>query len=185
MVKKTEEKQPEAAEVGNVDQIRDIIFGSQMRDYEQRFVRLEERVLNEADALRSETNNRLDALETYIKQEVSSLADGISAERGEREDDTRHLTSELSKHAGDADKRLSQLQDKLNQGQGDTREALLEQSKILLAEIQNVRTSLIEQMGKNNATLEDNKTDRKALADMFNEVAMRLNGDFNIPEGKK
>ncbi|HID35882.1 MAG TPA: hypothetical protein EYP39_00670, partial [Ghiorsea sp.] len=67
MVKKTEEKQPETAEVGNVDQIRDIIFGSQMRDYEQRFVRLEERVLNEADALRSETNNRLDALETYIK----------------------------------------------------------------------------------------------------------------------
>ncbi len=185
MAKKTETKQPEASEIGNVDQIRDIIFGSQMRDYEQRFVRLEERVLNESDALRSETNNRLDALETYIKQEVSSLADSISTERGEREDDTQHLTSELSKHAADTDKKLSQLQDKLNQSQGDARESLLEQSKTLLAEIQSVRTSLIEQMDKNNAALEDNKTDRKALADMFSEVAMRLNGDFNIQEGKK
>jgi DNA repair exonuclease SbcCD ATPase subunit len=184
MVKKTEATQPENMETGNVDQIRDILFGAQMRDYEQRFSRLEERVLNESDALRSETNNRLDALEDYIKQEVSSLVDQISNERGEREDDTRHLTDELNKNIESIDKKISQVQDKLTQGQGESREALLEQSKSLLAEIQSVRTSLTEQLNKNTDKLEHNKTDRKALADMFSEVAMRLNGEFNLPEGK-
>ncbi len=32
---------------GNVDKIRDILFGSQMRDYETRFARLEESLLRE------------------------------------------------------------------------------------------------------------------------------------------
>ena len=184
MVKKTEATQPENMEAGNVDQIRDIIFGSQMRDYEQRFARLEERVLNEADSLRGETNNRLDALESYIKQEVNSLVDQIANERGEREDDTRHLSNELGKNSTAVEKKIAQVQDKLAQGQGESRDALLEQSKTLLAEIQSVRTSLTEQLNKNTDKLEDNKTDRKALADMFSEVAMRLTGDFKLPEGK-
>ena len=185
MVKKAEKTQVEASEAGNVDQIRDIIFGSQMRDYEQRFSRLEERVLNESESLRSETNNRLDALEDYIKQEVNSLVDQIANERGEREDDTRHLTSELSKTATDTDKKLSQVQEKLTQSSGDSREALLEQSKTLIKEIQAVRTSLTDQVNKSTDELADSKTDRKGLADMFSELALRLNGEFNLPEGKK
>jgi len=32
---------------GNVDKIRDILFGSQMRDYESRFARLEETLIKE------------------------------------------------------------------------------------------------------------------------------------------
>ncbi len=185
MSKKAEVDQAQAAEVGNVDQIRDIIFGSQMRDYEQRFARLEERVLNEADSLRNETNHRLEALEEYIKQEVSSLVDQVANERGEREEDTRHLTGELSKNANETDKKISQVQEKLTQNSGDSRDALLEQSKTLLAEIQNVRTTLNEQMNKSTDELADSKTDRRALADMFSEVALRLNGEFKLPEGKK
>ena len=35
---------------GSVDKIRDILFGAQMRDYDRRFTRLEERLLKEATA---------------------------------------------------------------------------------------------------------------------------------------
>ncbi len=185
MSKKIEDSKIESAESGNVDQIRDIIFGSQMRDYEQRFVRLEERVLNETNSLRSETSHRLDALESYIKQEVDSLIDQLSIERGEREEDTRHLTDELSKNATAADKKSSHIQDKLTQHQATTRDALLDQSKSLLAEIQSVRNGLTDSLNKNTDKLQSDKTDRKALADMFSEVAMRLNNDFKLPEGNK
>ena len=37
----------EAASAGNVDKIRDILFGGQMRDYERRFQELEDRLLEE------------------------------------------------------------------------------------------------------------------------------------------
>jgi len=54
--KENETNHQESMEAGNVDQIRDIIFGAQMRDYEKRFIRLEERLLSESDSLRGETN---------------------------------------------------------------------------------------------------------------------------------
>lgn len=185
MSKEKSTNNQESIEAGNVDQIRDIIFGSQMRDYEKRFIRLEERLLSESDSLRGETNSRIDALESYIKQEVSSLSDMISVERGEREDDTRHLSNELSKQSQEQDKKLGQLQQSSTQAQADLRDALLEQSKSLLTEIQNVRNTLSASLDKSTDELRDDKADRRALADMFSEFAMRLNGDFNLPEGKK
>ena len=39
---------------GNVDKIRDILFGSQMRDYDKKFARIEERLLKETADLREE-----------------------------------------------------------------------------------------------------------------------------------
>ena len=59
------------AEAGpdNVEKIRDIIFGGQMRDYDRRFSRLEERVLKETSDLRSEITRRLQELEDFAKQE--------------------------------------------------------------------------------------------------------------------
>jgi len=169
---------------GNIDQIRDIIFGAQMRDYEKRFARLEEKMLGEAATLRGETSSRLDALELYIKQEVGGLLDQLSQERGEREDDTRHLSDELSKKSQEADKKNGQLQQNLNQGKSELREALLEQSKSLLHEIQTVRDTLSTSLNRSNEELRDDKADRRALADMFSEVAMRLNGEFTISGGE-
>ncbi len=175
----------EALDSGNVDQIRDIIFGSQMRDYEKRFARLEERVLNESENLRSETGNRLDALESYLKQEISELSDKLATERGEREDDTLHLTSELDKTAAAADKKRTQMHDKLSKGLSDQREALLEQSKTLRDEIQNTRNSLTASLDRATEELRSDKTDRKALASMFTEIAMRLNEEFELPGNSK
>jgi len=169
---------------GNIDQIRDIIFGAQMRDYEKRFSRLEDKMMAETVTLRGETSHRLDALELYIKQEVGSLLDQICQERGEREDDTRHLSDELSKKSKDADKKHGQLQQNLNQSKSELSEALLEQSKSLMHEIQTVRDNLNATMNHSHEELRDDKADRRALADMFSEVAMRLNGDFSIPGGE-
>ncbi len=39
---------PEALGTGNLEKVRDILFGAQMRDYDRRFARLEERLVKEA-----------------------------------------------------------------------------------------------------------------------------------------
>ncbi len=50
-------------ESGNVDRIRNILFGSQMRDYDGRFQKMEERLTREAGELRSDLQRQLQALE--------------------------------------------------------------------------------------------------------------------------
>jgi hypothetical protein len=37
-------------------------------------------------------------------------------------------------------------------------------------------------MDKETAELRDDKADRTALADLFTEMAMRLKGDFKLPD---
>src|ERR1700735_5916501 len=71
-----EEKVPangDAREGANVDKIRDILFGSQMRDYDKRFGRLEERLIKDAESLRDEMKKRFEALEGFVQKEIESL----------------------------------------------------------------------------------------------------------------
>ena len=71
----------EVREGANVDKIRDILFGSQMRDYDKRFARVEERLVKDAAALREEIKKRIDGLESFVHQEVESLGQRLKNER--------------------------------------------------------------------------------------------------------
>ena len=51
----------ELREGANVDKIRDILFGSNMREYEKRFARLEEKLTKSSEALRDDLKKRFDS----------------------------------------------------------------------------------------------------------------------------
>ena len=68
-------------ESGKVDRIRDILFGSQMRDYDSRFQRLDERLTREAADARADTQKRLEALENFIKGALESLTNRLNTEQ--------------------------------------------------------------------------------------------------------
>jgi uncharacterized phage infection (PIP) family protein YhgE len=179
--------QPEGGEAsasGNVDKIRDILFGTQMRDYEKRFARLEERLLKESLDLRAEVKRRFDALEGYIKKEVESLADRLKAEQSERAESAKEVSQELKNLTKNFDRKTTQLDEQLTKGQRDLRQQLLDQSKNLSAEIQQKYDELAGLLEREAAELNETKTDRSALAALFTEVALRLNNEFKIPGGE-
>ncbi|MFI5179118.1 MAG: hypothetical protein ACHQO8_11165, partial [Vicinamibacterales bacterium] len=59
---------------GNLDKVRDILFGGQARDIDRRFQRIEERLLKETADLKDDVRKRLSALEQFMKQESATLA---------------------------------------------------------------------------------------------------------------
>src|ERR1700691_4937341 len=81
----------ENAEGANVDKIRDILFGSQMRDYEKRFVKLEDRLIKDAEALRDEMNKRFQSLEGFVQKELESLGHRLKGEKSERSEAFKEL----------------------------------------------------------------------------------------------
>src|SRR5258705_8502177 len=81
---------------GNVDKIRDILFGSQMRDYETRFSRLEETVVKETSEIRESSRRRFDQLEQYIKKEFEAVDARIRAEREDRSDSSSQHSRALT-----------------------------------------------------------------------------------------
>ena len=174
----------ETRETANVDKIRDIIFGSQMRDYEKRFLRLEERLTADAQALREDTKKRFDTLEAFVQKEIDSLSQRLKTEKSERGEALKELTREFREASKASDKRLSQLDDQLAKEAATLRNQLLEQSKQLTSEIEAKHRALSAALDREAQSLRTDKADREALADLFTEMAMRMRDEFKLPEGK-
>ncbi|MDR2945473.1 MAG: hypothetical protein LBV79_01825 [Candidatus Adiutrix sp.] len=68
-----------------MDQVREILFGAQLKDMEVRFKRQEERFLREIHEVKDSLKTRLDSLENFMKSEVASLLERLKSEQEERE----------------------------------------------------------------------------------------------------
>src|SRR5260370_29408328 len=127
---------PEAAggngvvdESDNVDRIRNILFGSQMREYDGRFRKLEERLAREAGELRADLQKRLEALEGFMKGEVESMTHRLQGEKEERGQKIEHLVHELAETAKGLEQKIRGLDGQTATELRDLRHHLLEQSK--------------------------------------------------------
>lgn len=169
------------AESGSVDKIRDILFGTQMRDYDKRFARLEERLLKESAELREETRRRFDSLETYIRAEFGSLSDRVKNDAHRRDELNEAMSLHLQETAKSIERKLWQLDEQTAQAQRDLRQQLLNQSKELSDEIRRKSEELTAELAREAGELRHDKTDRAALADLFTELALRLNNQFRLP----
>jgi DNA repair exonuclease SbcCD ATPase subunit len=172
----------EVREGANVDKIRDILFGSNMREYEKRFARLEERLTKSSDALRDDLKKRFDTLESYVREEMDSNNLRLKAEKVERNEGLKELTRETRDSAKSLEKKLSQLEEQLSSTQADLRARILEQSKSLSNQIQKLKDELEAALEREAETLREDKTDRAMLADLFTEMSLRLKDELDLPE---
>jgi sugar-specific transcriptional regulator TrmB len=168
-------------ESGNVDRIRDILFGSQMRDYDGRFQKLEERLTREAVELRGDLHRQLQTLESFMKSEVESIMNRIKAEQAERHQALENFARQLAETARALELRIGHLDGQTAQDVRDLRERLLEQSKALSAELKDKHDQLKGQLDHEAGQIRDAMTGREALAEMLHEVALRLKREFRVP----
>lgn len=164
---------------GNLDKVRDILFGNQIRDQEKRFTRLEERFTKECNNLRDESRERLESLEIYIQKEVESLTERLKTEQAERDTAVQELTQEIKDLAKALEKKLALLDEQTTQNQRDLRQQILDQSKSLGDLIRQKHEEATSGLEREAQELRVDKTDRSALASLFTEMAMRLNHDFH------
>jgi cytochrome c556 len=167
---------PEAG--ANIDQIRDIIFGTQMREYNQRFAALEERLINDSIALREDLSKRLTALEQYMKKEMEALGANLRAEQQSRAAAVKELAAGQVEMAKSADKRFADGTAAADKAQREIRSQLMEQAKALRDEAHKKAAEIAANLRREAADLREVKADRSALAALFTEMAARLaNGD--------
>jgi len=171
----------DAADPGNIDKIRDIIFGANMRDYEQRFARLEEALKKESLDLRETTRRHLEALEAFVHKEFAALEVRLNTERDERSESHSRLGAELSAASTSIHRKIGEMENHESQAKREIRNDLLQRSKELTDAIRNKGEEVIAQLERRAQELQHAKADRAALAGLFNEVALRLNDQFKAP----
>lgn len=150
----------------DVDKIRDIIFGSQMREYSTRLAQLEENVGKKIDKLSRDLDKRFEQLTQRLSTEKSERKDAIVTMRGQ----VREVEKQLKAKLAEADDRVSaeveEIHGVLDEGHKDL-SSLLEKAK---AELAKGFTSEIEK-------LERQKAGSKDLAQLFAEMARSLKQD--------
>lgn len=167
----------EIPDAGNMDKIRDILFGNQARDYEKRFVKMESRVAQKAAELKTELLKRVDGLEGYVKQEIKDLNERIKAESNDRADSEKSIQQELKDSFDKLNKKLLVEEENLAKKATELREQILDQSKTLSDEILSKHDHTANTIRQTAEELDDTKVNRSDLSGFFLEIAMRLSGD--------
>lgn len=165
----------------NVDQIRDILFGGQMRDYERRFQDLAQRLETESARLRQDLDKRLALLEKRLDEQVDKLSKLL-----------RQEISDRTQSVDDLESRMLQAQRSLRgelQGALQTLEAdVASRDERLRTELAGLHSllddrfaELAAQHTRADQEVRADKVGRADLAALLTEVALRLKGEFELP----
>jgi chromosome segregation ATPase len=161
----------------NLEKVRDILFGTQMRQQETRFAKMEERLARELTEAREDTRKRLETLEGYIKREIQTVLDRVKQEQGHRADAVSAVDGRVKDLQRIVEERASTVEDRAGEAQLAMRQELLEQAKAMRDEIAATQKDIMGMVEQALTELQGRKTDRAALAELFGQLATRLRDD--------
>lgn len=173
--KVNEAKVQDLAQDNNVDKIRDILFGGNMREYDKRFARLEDRLNADIERLSQDVFKRFDTLDGFIKKEFEDLNGRLHNEKVERKQDREETKSEINGLDKQTSNRFADIEQQTSAEARTIRSTLHEQGNELLELIRSTRDELAASLQQESRDLNDSKVARTDLAELLSEVALRLN----------
>lgn len=174
---------PESPE--SLDQVRDILFGGQMRMVDSRLQSLESRLQQEQAALRTELSRGIAEVEDNLKRQVTQLNERLAAERAKRVEDLKALASDIKESLKGLEKRHQGLEEAASHADAELRDHLVKQGLSLSADIAKTAERLSSEIDGVASTLKTEKLDSAALAAGLTDLAARLAGNGNSSGRKK
>jgi hypothetical protein len=162
---------------GNLDKIRDILFGTQAREHERRFAQLEQHLLREATDLRNDLKRRFEMLEGYIKKEVDALTGRLTKEQEVRGESVTKLTKELTQLATTVEHKAAQLERQAAQAQTHLLQQVTERTHELATDVRARHAEATSALNQAVQGLRTEKTSRATLAAILMEASTRLSND--------
>ena len=171
--------------LGNIDQIRDIIFGSQIRDFNNRFEKLE----TELSVLQQEMHD-------YAAQVKSILSTELRAAIESFEKKLKSLTISTQEDAADLRQQLDRINRKFSTSLEALDEAVDKQNSTLRDEfaitrdrledeVRNLRNQVFDELEKRLTMMKGDKVSKDDMAELLFELGMRLKGTEFVPELKE
>jgi len=169
-------EQPES-----LDQVRDILFGGQMRMVDARLRGLEERIALEHTTLRNDLSRKLTELDDASKKEFAAQAERLATERAKRADDLKALSLELKEALKSLERRHVKFEEATAEADAEVRDQLMKHSAAFSAELSRTAERLTSELDRAASSLRADKVDTTTLAGTLTEMAARLTGGGRAP----
>lgn len=174
MTEKPKNKALEAG--GNIDQVRDILFGNLMREYNDRFEKLESELSTLTTDTRDRINQTRDTILTEVRANSENLEKRLKTLDQSQQSEAENIRQEIERVNQKLLTSVQQLDDTIDTQVSGVRRDLLDSKEALQNSMRTLRTQVTEALEKQVTKLHDVKVSREDMAEMLMEMAMKLKG---------
>lgn len=174
-----ESKSKKTAEIinpglGDIEKVRDILFGKYVSNFEDRFAQLEKRLEADVETLKTRLSDKIESMDEAVNQSLARLDGQIAKEKASRDSELRSLQNVLAEAETALKHSIAVMEDQANQDLASVRASLEESHQELLDQTLSVQAELVSELEAQKQELEGDKVGRQALALMLDEVAVKL-----------
>jgi DNA anti-recombination protein RmuC len=168
--------------LGNVDQIRDIIFGAQTRDYDNRFTKMESDISKLQQEMRSSMEQLKISFSVELKAGMEVLDKKLKSLTLNTQEETTDLRSSFDRLNRKFTSSVQTLDEALDTQTNSIREELTESKKSLQEDIAALRDLMLEELERSFSDLRENKVSRDDMAETLFALGMKMKGTELIPK---
>lgn len=180
MVEITKEEMRER--LGNIDQIRDIIFGAQLREYNNRFEKIE----SDITVMQQEMHDYAEQVKSVLSAELRSAIDSFEKKLKSLSLNSQEETAELRQQIERVNRKFSSsieaLDNSLDQQTSSLRDELLQSRDKLQEDVRSLRNQIFEELDRRFSMLREVKVSKDDMAEILFELGMRLKGTEFVPQ---
>ena len=168
--------------LGNIDQIRDIIFGSQLRDYDNRLDRLEA----DTAMFQQEVRDRIDQIKANLSTELRTATDALEKKLKTLSLQTQEGSIDLQQQVDRIQRKFSSsiesLDNTIDKQERDLRSDLLQTRTNLQNDVLALRDMVFEELDRRFSLVREGKVSKDDMAEALFELAMRVKGTEFVPK---
>ena len=172
-----------------MNQVRDLLFGTQLKDIETRFQRQEARFQREVNDAKEALKTRLDSLENFMRSETASLVHRINTEAAERDavlkaeqkeriEAFNTLSSNIAASEKALERRLAALSSTLDNTEQEIRKLLQAETNSLNNKIDEKYEAALNVISETASQIRHDMVYRSTLSNMFTETAVKLSNQW-------
>jgi hypothetical protein len=175
-MKQENKKNNDISQLGNVDQIREILFGSQSREMQEKFKKVELSL----EAIQTEMRKKLDQMQnefhTKLQNEVEGITRKIKNVTTQQQDEFADLRDSALKQEKRTQNALDILEEELSAKNDQLAKQLSQTNNDLRHQMDMLRDEMVRTLNEKIASLGETKLSRDDAAEIFMDAAMQMQG---------
>lgn len=160
----------------SIDQVRDLLFGSQLRMVDARIETLDERLRHETSAMKADFERRMSELDGAMKSEFARHVERLADERATRVKELTSVAAELRQSLESLERRHKSFEEAAGQADAELRDHLLENATAFSGDLKSASERISGELDRITAGLQAEKLDVSSLVSGLTDLASRLGG---------
>lgn len=165
-------------DANSMDQVRELLFGAQLKEIEGRLQKQEDHIMQQLDALRVELRNAVSELEAGLSARLEQESRARGQSKSESDTQLANIKAELEKRAG-------ALAEALSKSENALKKLISDENDRITASVEDQYKSALAELSNNTAQIREDMVDRSTISTLLGELAGKIAPAVPQKSGKR